>query len=262
MGSVDDIVAALEQAKRKLADGKRKGLDAATVLSRAQNAVSHTLGRTGFGNPVLAEMAAKQRALVEQIMRTDALIARVDQTIAEARNLGSSDGPASATNGQAATSSPAGSGNLARERRSADPPAAPFVRTQPAPSAVAEIRPHVGRDIAAGRLYGTDGKPLTPLVGPGDTRAGDGLTEPTRSMRFIRHVESNATAFLRRTGVRHAVLYTNMRPCLGHDGCTVNVADTMPRGYRLTVYQVRPNGGVRVWQFDGTGKAIPRDERA
>ena len=52
-----------------------------------------------------------------------------------------------------------------------------------------------------------------------------------------------------------------MRPCLGEDGCTVNVADTMPRGYRFAVYQVRPSGGVRVWHFDGTGKAIPRDER-
>jgi hypothetical protein len=110
-------------------------------------------------------------------------------------------------------------------------------------------------------LFDPDGQPLSPLVGPGDTGASEGLAEPTRSMRFIRHVESNATATMRRAGTRQAVLYTNMRPCLGDDGCTVNVADTLPAGYRLTVYQVRSNGAVRVWRFDGTGRAIQRDER-
>ncbi|WP_422774799.1 hypothetical protein ACN28C_25135 [Plantactinospora sp. WMMC1484] len=30
----------------------------------------------------------------------------------------------------------------------------------------------------------------------------------------------------------------------------------MPAGYRLTVYQIRPNRGVRAWLFDGTGEGI------
>jgi hypothetical protein len=49
------------------------------------------------------------------------------------------------------------------------PPAPTFVRTRPEPAAIDEIRRHVGRRVAAGRLYGVDGTPLTPLVGPGDT---------------------------------------------------------------------------------------------
>ncbi|RKR88368.1 nucleic acid/nucleotide deaminase of polymorphic system toxin [Micromonospora pisi] len=132
-------------------------------------------------------------------------------------------------------------------------------QTRPQKSAVDEIRPHVGRDVAAGRLYDTEGRPLTPLAGPGDTGAGTGLAAPLPSLRFITHIESNATAHMRRHRIRHAVLYTNMRPCLGEDGCTQNIKATLPAGYRLTVYQVRPNGGVRVWLFDGTGEGIADD---
>lgn len=134
-----------------------------------------------------------------------------------------------------------------------------MAQTRPQKAAVDEIRPHVGRDVATGRLYDTDGRPLTPLVGPGDTGAGAGLAAPLPSLRFITHIESNATAHMRRHRIPHAVLYTNMRPCLGEDGCTQNIKATLPAGYRLTVYQVRPNGGVRVWQFDGTGEGITND---
>lgn len=114
----------------------------------------------------------------------------------------------------------------------------------------------MGRKVAAGRLYGVDGRPLTPLVGPGDTGAAKGLAEPRRSMRFVDHVESNATAHMRHHGIRQAVLYLNMRPCLDDDGCTENLNATLPRGYTLYVYQVRPNGSVRKWEFEGTGEGL------
>jgi hypothetical protein len=142
-------------------------------------------------------------------------------------------------------------------------PATPadLARTQPLRSAVDEVLPHVGRDIAAGRLYEPSGRALTPLMGPGDTGAGSNLVEPRASMRFATHVEANATARMRRDGIRHAVLYLNMRPCLGDDGCTENIPATLPPGFRLTVFQVRPTGGVRVWNFDGTGEGILPDER-
>ncbi|MCZ7423740.1 hypothetical protein O7605_29955 [Verrucosispora sp. WMMA2121] len=142
---------------------------------------------------------------------------------------------------------------------STDSVAPAVAQTRPQKAAVDEIRPQVGRDVAAGRLYDSDGRPLTPLVGPGDTGAGAGLAVPLPSLRFITHIESNATAHMRRHGIRHAVLYTNMRPCLGEDGCAQNIKATLPAGYRLTVYQVRPNGGVRVWLFDGTGEGITDD---
>jgi hypothetical protein len=137
-----------------------------------------------------------------------------------------------------------------------DPPPAPLPRIPPNPSAIEEIRPHVGRDTAVGRLYDAQGRPLTPIVGPGDTGAVEGLAEPRRSMRFVHHVESNATAHMRRSGVRNAVLYMNMRPCIGDDGCYRNLAATLPPGYRLTVYQVYPNGSVRAWSFPGTGEGL------
>jgi hypothetical protein len=138
-----------------------------------------------------------------------------------------------------------------------DPPPAPaFAPTRPDPSVIEEIRPHVGRDIAVGRLFDTDGRPLTPIVGPGDTGAAEGLAEPRRSMRFVHHVESNATAYMRRNGVREAVLYMNMQPCRGGDGCAENLNATLPVGYRLRVYQVYPSGSVRVSDFPGTGEGI------
>ena len=142
-------------------------------------------------------------------------------------------------------------------------PASPepqYTRTQPTRAAIDEIRPHVGRDVAAGRLYDTAGRPLTPLVGPGDPRAATGLAPSYRSLRFVTHVESAATAHMRRNGIRAAVLYLNMRPCTGEDGCHQNLEATLPPGYRLTVYQVRPNGSVRVWYFPGTGEGLG-DER-
>lgn len=152
-------------------------------------------------------------------------------------------------------------GKIAPGGSTSQPPEPAFVRTRPDPAAVAEIRRHVGRSIAAGRLYSTDGKPLSPLVGPGDTGASDDLAEPRRSMRFVDHVESNATARMRRNKIRQAVFYSNMRPCTGDDGCTENVEATLPVGYKLTVYQVFANGGVKVWEFPGTGEGLADDER-
>ncbi len=96
-------------------------------------------------------------------------------------------------------------------------------------------------------------------MGPGDAGAADGLTEAYRHLRFVHHVESNATAHMRRHGVRSAVLYLSMRPCQGEDGCAENIKATLPVGYRLTVYQVYTNGTVRLWDFKGTGYGLPDD---
>ena len=119
--------------------------------------------------------------------------------------------------------------------------------------------PHVGRGIAAGRLYDADGQPLSPLMGPGDTGAGHDLREPWASMRFTHHIESNAAAVMRRDRIRNAVLYTNMQPCTGEDGCEQNLRAALPPGYRLTVYQVERNGGLQVWDFKGTGEGVVDD---
>ena len=78
-------------------------------------------------------------------------------------------------------------------------------------------------------------------------------------MRFVHHVESNATGHMRRRDIRSAVLYMNMRLCQGDDGCAENIKATLPVGYRLTVYQVYANGTVRLWDFKGTGERLPDD---
>jgi hypothetical protein len=121
---------------------------------------------------------------------------------------------------------------------------------------VAEMRVHVGRAVAVGRLYGIDGRPLTPLVGPGDIGSARALVEPQRSMRFANHVEANAAAYMRQHQTRQAVLYLNMRPCRGPDGCADNLKGVLPVGYRLVVHQVLPNGSTRVYLFDGTGQGL------
>ena len=105
-----------------------------------------------------------------------------------------------------------------------------------------------------------DGNELTPIVGPGDTGAHEDLVEPYRSMKFTWHIESNATAFMRRHGIRQAVIYTNMKPCPGEDGCDENVEATLLIGWRLTVFQVLPNSTVRVWDYPGTGEGLATDD--
>jgi hypothetical protein len=90
MSSADDVIATLEQAKQKLRAAKRKGLQGASVLSKSQASVGHALGRSGVGSPLLAEMRAKEKAVVEQVMRIDLLIDRVDQAIAQTRSAGKS----------------------------------------------------------------------------------------------------------------------------------------------------------------------------
>lgn len=136
-----------------------------------------------------------------------------------------------------------------------------FTRTRPNHSAINDILPHLGRGIAVGRLYGLDGRPLTPLVGPGEGGGGDGLVESLRSKRFVNHVETNATGYMRRHGIREAVLYTNMGPCTGEDGCQRNLRSTLPPGHRLTIYQVGLNGSVKVWFFPGHGGGLSDEHR-
>lgn len=139
------------------------------------------------------------------------------------------------------------------------PPGAPLGAQYDA-AKVAEIQPHVGRAVAAGRLCDTNGQPLTPIVGPGEIGSARGLVESLQSLRFVNHVEANAAAYMRQHRIRHAVLYINMRPCRGPDGCADNLKSVLPVGYRLVVHHVRSNGTTRVSFFDGTGQGLT-DER-
>jgi hypothetical protein len=86
MATADEVVTALEQAKQKLADAKSKGLQGASMLGKVQTSVSHTLGRSGAASPLLSQLRAKEKAIVEQVMRLDELSARLDRAIAEARS--------------------------------------------------------------------------------------------------------------------------------------------------------------------------------
>lgn len=79
-------------------------------------------------------------------------------------------------------------------------------------------------------------------------------------MRFVDHVESNAAAHMRQHRIRRAVLYLNMAPCKGPDGCNDNLEAVLPDGYQLVVHQVRSNRGTRVYFFNGNGQGL-HDER-
>ncbi|MFK3983059.1 DddA-like double-stranded DNA deaminase toxin [Micromonospora sp. NPDC050397] len=240
MSLVAEVVARLNAVRVDLHQQRQSALSLADQLDETTRRLTAMIGTST--NPH-ARMALARLAAGAQRLREGAQLAGgAEAAVAAYVRLITGTTVATAGGGEAAAS--------------VGPAAA---QARPQKSAVDEIRPHVGRDVAAGRLYDTEGRPLTPLVGPGDTGAGAGLAAPLPSLRFISHIESNATAHMRRHRIRHAVLYTNMRPCLGEDGCTQNIKATLPAGYRLTVYQVRPNGGVRVWLFDGTGEGIADD---
>jgi hypothetical protein len=86
--NVDDVVATLEQAKRKLAEAKAMGLRGASVLAKARDLTAHVLGHAGRNSPLLAQMTVKHKAVLDQVMSIDALSQRIDQAIAQARAIG------------------------------------------------------------------------------------------------------------------------------------------------------------------------------
>jgi hypothetical protein len=95
--TVDDVITALNHAKKKLTEAKTTGLQGAAVLARARDSVSYALGSTGRNSPLLAAMTTKHRTLVAQVMTIDALSQRIDQAIAQARSIGDTGNAASDT---------------------------------------------------------------------------------------------------------------------------------------------------------------------
>lgn len=85
--SMDDVVAALGEAKKKLTEAKRIGLQGASILATETGSVTHALGRASAGSPLVASMDAKRKALLEQVMSIDALTQRIDTAIAQARSV-------------------------------------------------------------------------------------------------------------------------------------------------------------------------------
>ncbi len=90
--SVDDLITSLEQAKRKLTAAKGHGYTAVRTIGRARDQVGVALGRSGQNSALVARMSAKERAALAEVRRLDALIAQLDQSIAQAREIGR-DGP-------------------------------------------------------------------------------------------------------------------------------------------------------------------------
>jgi len=86
--SVDDTISNLEAASEKLKKAKTDGLNVIGTITQARNSVSHALGRSGSRSPLLAEIAAKEKALLTKIMAIDTLTARIDAAIQQARNIG------------------------------------------------------------------------------------------------------------------------------------------------------------------------------
>jgi len=94
--SVDDAIAKLETAKEKLRKAKADGLNVVAMITQARNSVSHALGRSGSRSPLLAEIAAKEKTLLAKVMAIDALTARLDGAIHQAREIGGTGGAGTA----------------------------------------------------------------------------------------------------------------------------------------------------------------------
>lgn len=237
--SVGEVSAALTATRQQLTGAAQQVLAIAETLTGRRSGLARLL--QGSQNPRVAAVLGRLDAAVARLGEAAQQTAAAETAVAvyQAHLTG--------------TSAPSGTGS-----RSTTMPEAPPAPRYDAEKA-AEILPHAGRNIAVGRLYDADGNALTTIIGPGEAGAAEGVAKPYRAMRFMTHVEANAAAQLRRTGTPSAALYLNMRPCLGEDGCHVNLRDILPAGYRLTIFQVTPSGSIRVWPFTGTGNGLTDD---
>lgn len=86
--SADDVVSGLQQAKEHLKKAKSDGLQVASIMATARDSVGDTLGRAGLGSPLVAEMHARQQAMLAKVMAIDAFLTRIDAAIARARDVG------------------------------------------------------------------------------------------------------------------------------------------------------------------------------
>lgn len=198
--------------------------------------------------------AAHAGATVEHLEEGQALAAAIEQRLesalaaAEAARTGSGSGGGGAPPGPPPTPAPG------PERR-------PFKPMRTDPEKRDEILPYTSNTREAfGRQYNTQGEPLGPVhVASDDGPASDtrDVKEPWASYpRMKRHVEAHAAARMRRGGLTETALYINLPPCSYADGCKLNIADLLPKGSKLWVHQVRPNGMVKVHKFEGTGKGL------
>jgi hypothetical protein len=122
-----------------------------------------------------------------------------------------------------------------------------------------------GRIAARGRLYDTQGRPISGTVraGPGPADTAADLREPWASderMTTRWHIEGHAAAVMRQHQLKEAVLYINIPPCGTEDRsewrCDVNIAKILPSGSTLRVWVTRQNGAVSRFVYRGTGEAV------
>lgn len=240
--SVGDVSAALSAIRQRLADAAQQTHAVVDTVTARRDGLARLFH--GSSNPRVAAILGRLDAAAQRLRAAGVDVTAGDAAIGAyvaAITAGSSASPAA----------PAGT---------ASAPPGVLAGAQYDAAKAAEIQPHVGRGVAAGRLYDTKGQPLTPLAGPGEAGAARGIGEPLRLMRFVNHVESNAASHMREHHIRRAVLYLNMAPCKGPDGCAANLEAVLPAGYQLVVHQVRSNGGTRVYFYNGNGQGLS-DER-
>lgn len=244
MGAIAEVVAALDAVHVGLMAQQRETL---AVAGRLEDlARRYALLFAATASPYARTVVARTMLAVRQLREGAQVLAGAAEVVLDVRAL------VAGGVSQLGRPPPVGAGPSSARLRLPG-------RIPPDRAKADEIHPYVGGDVAVGRLYGQAGEALTPKVGPGDTGAGHGLREPWASMRFVTHVESNATALMRQHGIRSAVLYISMRPCRQAGGCEQNIAATLPVGYRLTIYQVLRSGTLRTFDVKGTGEGIADD---
>jgi hypothetical protein len=139
--------------------------------------------------------------------------------------------------------------------RTAQPPTAPTTPpvAEPPPTLPPERVEELRRDLPStvvastgqkthGRWVAPDGavQPIQSGEGPDATAVGQflqtiPLPQPGIPMAAS-HVETKLAMHMRNTGIRHASVAINNRPCAGRFGCEILVGIILPEGSTLTIY--------------------------
>ncbi|MFG3338553.1 DddA-like double-stranded DNA deaminase toxin [Glycomyces sp. NPDC048151] len=263
MASIDTLIAsihsAINQAANLLAGIARSAEQTTQTRSRAgQLGIERTAERLTTAADSLAEGQALARAIADRLQ--SALAA------AEAARTGNGDGRPPVS-----TSTPEPSQQPRRHPWADHPPVPGFKPSVPHKTCIEETRRvgwpvnKNGRVAARGRLYDSDGRPITGTVqaGNGPAAKATDLKEPWASderMTTRWHIEGHAAAIMRIHALKEAVLYINLPPCGRADQdqwrCDPNLAKLVPVGSTLKVWIVPEKGAPQMINYRGSGEAI------
>lgn len=122
------------------------------------------------------------------------------------------------------------------------------------------LSPYREVDTARGILFYPDGKrwntePIRAHRGNAEVNSRD-LRPAYRRMRVVWHVEVSVAAWMREEKATEMALYMNTERCRYDDGCFQQLHKLLPRGARLHLHGIGPEGTPWSLTITGTGEAI------